>query len=83
MTRIYFFALALCCTTAAQAQDARSTDYDMAVEARLAGDAARAAALLEPLIAANPATATHRSNWASRAWPWVSWMRRRRHSAPR
>lgn len=54
MTRTYFFALALCCTTAAQAQDARSTDYDMAVEARLAGDAARAAALLETLVAANP-----------------------------
>lgn len=54
MTRTFFLALALCFTTAAQAQDSRSTDYDMAVEARLAGDAARAAALLGPLVAADP-----------------------------
>jgi len=54
MNRTYFLALALCCTTAAQAQNSRPADYDMAVEARLAGDAARAAALLGSLVAADP-----------------------------
>lgn len=45
--------LALGCTAVAQAQPARG-GYDQAVAARLAGDPARAATLLEPVVAADP-----------------------------
>ncbi|WOF42405.1 YaiO family outer membrane beta-barrel protein [Sphingopyxis indica] len=54
MIRTCLFALALSCATTVQAQNSAPTDYELAVQARLAGDAARAADLLEPLVAADP-----------------------------
>lgn len=54
MKWVLAFAFALSNAAAAQAQIPVRNSYDQAVEARLAGDPAHAAALLEPLVAADP-----------------------------
>ncbi|MGB3848219.1 MAG: YaiO family outer membrane beta-barrel protein [Sphingopyxis sp.] len=54
MKRSLLLCLALSQAVTAWAQPAAPGDYDRAVEARLAGDPARAAALLEPLVAIDP-----------------------------
>lgn len=53
MIRLWLLALTLGCASVAQAQN-EHTDYDRAVEARLAGDTDLAATLLEKLVAADP-----------------------------
>ena len=52
--RCLITALAFGCAVPAAAQEPVPSVYDQAVEARLAGDPARAVALLEPLVVADP-----------------------------
>lgn len=52
--RPLILALAVGCAVPAAAQEVSRSVYDQAVEARLAGDPARAVALLEPLVVVDP-----------------------------